>query len=76
MTKAPRYWHSSGPITCDICNASIVDQFTDGKTRRGPWAIMCNTCLPKHGSGLWQHHGDGLGQQYTKQADGKWLKTA
>jgi hypothetical protein len=49
--------------TCDICKASIADTpFIDGKTRSGPWALMCAACFEKHGVGL----GTGRGQFYAE----------
>ena len=69
-----KYWLSAPPPTnCDICHKAIVSQFTDGKTNGGPWAIMCKACFPRHS--LANKLGTGLGQQYTKQTDGRWLKT-
>lgn len=71
-----KYWLSAPPRKCDICGGAIGDTFTDGKTRSGPWAIMCDPCLPKASIGRNRHHGEGLGQHYKKQPDGKWLKIA
>ena len=72
----PVYWQHRGDVACDFCNRVMTDQFTDGKTNRGPWAIMCNSCLPMHSIANRNYHGQGLGQQYTLQANGRWLKTA
>jgi hypothetical protein len=48
---------------CDICGKRIkgrVKWFVDGKTRMGPWALMCPQCFELDGVGL----GIGLGQKY------------
>ena len=58
--------------TCDVCNIKITEKFVDGKTQMGPWALMCPKCFRAHGRGL----GLGLGQQYTRRDDGKYVKTA
>lgn len=68
--KQLRYW--VGDVDdCNLCNKRIDAEFVDGATRMGPWAIMCKPCARKHGVGV----GMGRGQVYTKQADGRWLKT-
>lgn len=72
----PRYWPGKAPTTCGICNGQILDAFTDGKTWRGPWAIMCESCLPSASIAKSNHWGTGLGQHYVRQPDNKWLKTA
>jgi hypothetical protein len=65
------YWLSA-VNNCELCDTPLVDKMVDGKTRMGPWALMCIPCHKKHGG----HLGQGLGQQYEKQQDGRWLKTA
>lgn len=49
---------------CDIHkyerNGTIVPALYDGKTKRGPWASMCESCFVTHGIGL----GTGKGQRY------------
>jgi hypothetical protein len=68
-----KYWSSEPPSRCDACDTPITNVFTDGKTTYGPWACMCPSCATLGpGIGKW---GMGLGQEYTKQPDGKWLKT-
>lgn len=65
------YW--TGPIpAADDFGHPIKETFIDGKTRLGPWAIMSPETHEILGRGL----GTGNGQQYTKQGDGQWLKTA
>jgi len=51
---------------CDICGGDIKGHeefFVDGKTKFGPWALMCPDCFLEHGTGI----GLGKGQKY----DGK-----
>ena len=68
---AAKYWMSPAPTECDIDQTPITNRFVDGVTIMGPWANMCPACHAKLGRGL----GLGKGQEYTKQEDGKWLKT-
>ena len=63
-------WAGSKPDDCNICQESLGEQFIDGATRGGPWAIMCDKCHKGHGAGL----GTGRGQKFVKQDDGRWLK--
>lgn len=67
------YWLSPPPEKCDTCDGPIGRVFYDAKTRMGPWGCLCATCFTL-GPGLGKL-GTGLGQEYKKQADGKWLKT-
>ena len=70
MARRPRYW--SGPVRhTDDFGRPIVDVFWDAATRGGPWAIMSPESHRLHALGA----GVGLGQQYTRQPDGRWLKT-
>ena len=57
---AAKKWMSEAPQKCDICGKPLAQQFVDGKTRMGPWGIMCAVCHHKHGVGL----GTGKGQRY------------
>ena len=66
-----KYWVGDPPTRCDICHEPIRMTFTDGATMRY-WANMCPCCHGLYGLGL----GTGRGQQYTKQRNGRWLKTA
>lgn len=78
--KRARYWLGDVPEQCDLklgferhgAHSSIGKVFVDGRTRGGPWAIMCENCHQTQGVGLGQDYG----QKYEKQEDGKWLKTA
>lgn len=58
-------WESSIPESCDICGEDIADEFVDGVTRYGGWAIMCPICHSSIGNGL----GMGKGQRYRKQGN-------
>lgn len=60
------------PTECDLCHEPIKDKFVDGATEWGPWGNMCPACFRFNGCGL----GTGRGQEYSKQPDGSWVKTA
>lgn len=68
------FWMSAVPAKCDTCDTPIVDIFYDAKTVYGPWGILCPTCHTL-GPGLGLL-GPGAGQEFKKQADGRFLKTA
>lgn len=71
---AAKYWIGSiGPL--DDFGDAITDKFIDGKTAFGPWAIMSEASWAEYGGTLGRL-GVGFGQEYTKQEDGRWLKTA
>ena len=70
--KQPRYWSGDVPAQCQLSQRSITDTFIDGATSYGPWAIMHPQAHDMYGRGL----GMGKGQQYEKQPDGRWMKTA
>ena len=59
------YW--TGKTTCDICNKPCTTHLVDGNIN-GRWGVCHISCYK--GS-----FGTGLGQLYTKQEDGTWLKT-
>lgn len=78
MSKEVKRWLSPVPSFCETCNGPIHKRFYDAATKRpdgrsGPWACMCPSCFTL-GPGFGKL-GQGLGQEYTKQPDGKWLKT-
>lgn len=51
---------------CDLCKRDISkEDFVDGRTVYGAWALMCKHCHRLYGMGL----GTGNGQQYN--AEGK-----
>lgn len=68
------FWTGKAPTHCDTCGAGITKTFYDAATAFGPFGFMCPTCHHL-GPGLGRL-GVGKGQEYTQQADGKWLKTA
>lgn len=53
-------WQSKEPFKCDICSQKPKGHFIDGKTKFGPWGIMCPNCHSLFGCGL----GLGRGQKY------------
>ena len=59
------------PKYCDLCEAKFSriggGTFEDGKTKRGPWANMCEHCFNAHGVGL----GTGKGQRYNSKTGEK-----
>ena len=74
MTKQV-YWFSAIPKTCDTCDTPITDIFYDAVTvHRGKWAHMCPSCF--HLGPGFGVLGPGKGQEYKKQPDGRFLKTA
>lgn len=70
VSAVPKYWCGE-PDPCDGCNKPFEKRFTDGRTRSGQWGNMCPVCAMNHGMSL----GEGRGQQYDKQPDGRWMKT-
>ena len=64
-------WNGAPPKKCDLCGKQIGETFVDGKTKQGPWGILCVFCHVKFGVGL----GNGKGQEY-RMAGNKWVKTA
>ena len=69
MAARQVYWLS--PLgAADDFGIPIAQEFVDGKTRLGPWAIMAPSSFKIMGVGL----GLGRGQRYERQADGRWLK--
>ena len=64
------YWLSPlGDI--DDFGDRYEDEMIDGKTNMGPWANMTAQSWATHGIG---RLGQGYGQRYNKQSDGRWLK--
>ena len=63
--------YKNPPKGCEVCQQPIAEQFIDGATKWGPWGDMCPACHRRFGFGL----GLGKGQLYTKQRDGRYLKT-
>jgi hypothetical protein len=65
-----RYWKGIVPPKDDFGDP-ITNIFIDGKTQKGPWALMSLQSFKRFGLGKL---GVGYGQKYSKQSDGKWLK--
>jgi hypothetical protein len=76
QTEAGVYWLSP-VLENDDFGEPIIDEFIDGRTAYGPWAIMSPLSYTIHGpldaSGL-PLLGTGHGQRFRKQLDGRWLK--
>ena len=54
-------WFGKLPHLCDLCHQDFTDgHFVYGKTKYGPWAIMCCACHYWNGVGF----DEGLGQKY------------
>ena len=69
----PKYW--SGKVKDqDDMGRDIEDEFIDGKTATGPWAIMTPKSWAMYGITKDNSCGEGIGQRYKKQPDGRWLK--
>lgn len=68
------YWTSHAPTNCDLCGEALASVFNDANTGQG-WAIMCSPCMQRRQAYGVSKLGTGLGQRYTKQPDGQWLKT-
>lgn len=54
-------WYGVLPKTCDLCKRPLRKFFIDGRTKMGPWAIMCSSCHREQGVGL----GLSKGQKYS-----------
>lgn len=71
-----RVWVGEAPTHCDLCKQRLLHSFVDGRTRMGPWAIMCPTCRLNYGP---LELGPGRGQKYERRGEGpttRWVKTA
>ena len=65
------YWIGSVPTHCEVCKIPINNEFVDGRVPGlGCWAIMHPTYYKQNGGKF----GQGFGQRYQKQFDGRWLK--
>ena len=62
METKEKKWMGTWPAKCDLCNDQLAEEeeFIDGRTKEGPWALMCTMCHIIHGVGL----GTGRGQKY------------
>lgn len=63
--KVVKKWYGTWPAKCNVCRCDLTKckYFVDGKTRMGPWGLLCPECHASHGSGL----GIGLGQRYNSK---------
>lgn len=65
-----RYWIGDVPSVCNLNpDRAITDEFIDGRTIYGQWAIMHPETHANVGCGL----GEGRGQMYRKVLD-RWFK--
>jgi hypothetical protein len=65
------YWLSDVAKTCELgCGRSLHEEFVDGRTKYGPWALMCIECWRATGFKL----GLGSGQRYKRQPSGLYIK--
>lgn len=64
-----RYWIGVVPRWDDF-GVVLKEEFVDGKTIYGPWAMMAPESFMKYGIGT----GLGVGQRYRKQRSGRWMK--
>lgn len=64
-----KLWMGTRPSACDICRGTITKKFVDGKTKMGPWGILCLACHKAKGCGL----GLGKGQKYELK-EGEFVK--
>jgi hypothetical protein len=65
-----KYWVGKVNLHDDFGDP-ITTTFIDGRTIEGPWAIMTPKSAKVHGI---DRLGEGCGQWYERQDDGKWLK--
>lgn len=65
-------YYTGAPDKCDTCDKPFGNIMYDAAIPGSSWGNMCKSCFKMYGCST----GTGLGQEYTKQADGRWLKTA
>ena len=68
------YWSSPNP-KCDIGldEHALNGRLFDARLPRyGQWGLLCLNCAKREGIRL----GQGQGQEYALQSDGRWLKVA
>ena len=69
--KTKPVWWAGDPVACDICTKPYKQVMYDARTSMGGWGNLCQICFNRYGVGL----GTGKGQRYSKQENGRWLKT-
>lgn len=69
MKKNAIVWIGDVPEIDDF-GWPIQDEFIDGATRKGPWAIMSPVAHHIEGVGL----GIGKGQRFVRDMRGRWVK--
>lgn len=68
-----RYWMGSVPAQCEVSGQPFDKVMYDCRIPRyGQWALVCQVAFEDFGCKV----GQGFGQKYELQEDGKWLKTA
>lgn len=60
ILEEKKVWSGPQPTHCDMCSKPLHKTFIDGKTKDGPWGILCTGCHALDGVGL----GEGRGQKY------------
>lgn len=61
------------PAECNLCGEDIVEKFYDCRVPRyGQWADICPGCFNDERCAT----GTGAGQEYSKNTDGEFVKTA
>lgn len=71
--KQPVYWASPVPTECQVTRRAIDGEFVDGVVPAfsRSWACWHPQEFTRRGG----KYGTGNGQLFTRQADGRWLKT-
>lgn len=73
MAATEKFWLGSPIEKCDLCHRRMdkLACFYDANVPGESWGNICHGCFTAHRCKL----GTGLGQKYSRQPDGKWLKT-
>lgn len=69
---AKAVYYQNPPSNCDACQRPFGDLLFDQRTTNGQWGNLCAECSSRYGMGI----GPGVGQQYQRQSDGRYLKVA
>lgn len=70
-----------GRTQCDFCGVDLATvqngdfpvHLYDFRTKNGPWGVGCSRDYARHRASF--HVGEGHAQIYTRQPDGKFIKT-